>query len=298
MKMLVSAAAAALCLSIPAAAQETGFETADLGGGVFMIANDQAGNVGVLAHEGGVLMIDTQMAPFAEDLAEAVRAASGGRDPELVVNTHLHGDHVLGNEYFAGLGAVILAHETVPERLANPSRSELLGSTPEPLSGAFLPVETVAGDTSLEDRGFAADIRHAPDAHTDGDLWIVFPDADVIHTGDLLFSGRYPFIDLDNGGTVQGYIDALDAIAAAAGPETRVIPGHGPLSTREDLLASRDMLIEARTRVQALVDEGRDLEAIQAQAPLADLDADWSWGFIDADRMIFTLYRDITGETR
>jgi cyclase len=298
MKAPVFAAAAALCLSIPALAQEGGFQTTDLGGGVFMIANDRAGNVGVLVNAGGVLMIDTQMAPFAEDLAEAVREASGGRDPELVINTHLHGDHVLGNEYFAGLGAVILAHETVPERLANPTRSELTGSMPEPLSGAFLPVETVSGDASLADRGFRAEIRHAPAAHTDGDLWIVFPEADVIHTGDLLFSGRYPFIDLDNGGTVQGYIDALEAIAEAAGPQTRVIPGHGPLSSREDLLASRDMLIEARSRVQALVDEGRDLEAIQAEAPLADLDPDWSWRFIDADRMVFTLYRDITGETR
>ncbi|MCH8490146.1 MAG: MBL fold metallo-hydrolase [Oceanicaulis sp.] len=288
-------AAFALCLAPSAQAQDVPeVETTDLGDGVYMLATHVAGNVAVITGEDGVWMIDTQMGHIAPALDEAQKAVSDGADVRLVLNTHLHGDHVLGNAYFAERGALIMAHASVRERLMNPSPSAVTGTTPEPLSGGFLPVIGIPGDSEITLNGHTARIHYTPDAHTDGDLWVHFVEADVIHAGDLLFSGMYPFIDLDNGGTVDGMIAGMQAIAGAAGPDTRIIPGHGGLSTREDVLASIAMLTAARDAVAALAAEGHSLDAVQAANPLAPFHDDWNWRFITTDRMTAILYRDAT----
>ena len=271
-------------------------DTTDLGAGVYMLSTGRAGNVGVSAGEDGVFMIDTQFAPIAPALDRAQRAVSGDRAVDLVLNTHLHGDHVLGNAYFAEAGAVILAHESVRPALEDPVTAQLTGSTPDPLSGAALPVVNLQGGETLTLNGQTVRLHHEPDAHTAGDVWVHFVEADVIHAGDLLFSGWYPYIDLDNGGTVTGFIAGMQAVSDAAGPDTAVIPGHGPLSTKADLDASIAMLTEARERVAALVADGHDYAAILEAEPLADFHEDWNWGFITTERMIWTLYRDITGD--
>lgn len=287
-----AASALALAAASGAAAQDDApaFETTDLGGGLYRIANDRAGNVGLSVTGESVLMIDTQMESFAEALEAAVMEASGDRAPDRVINTHFHADHTRGNAHFADLGARIYAHENVRPRLEDMTRPD-----DEPLTDAYFPVETVS-DGAFEGAGRTVELHHAPDAHTDGDVFIHFPDDDVIHAGDLLFSGRYPFIDLDNGGTVDGYIAALDQVLEVAGPDTQVIAGHGPLSGEDELEASRDMLITAQAAVQGLVDQGLSLEEIQSAGPLSGFDEDWSWGFIDTERMTETLYRDIAGE--
>ena len=263
-----------------------------------MIANDRAGNVGLIEAGDHLILIDTQMPPFLDDLEAAVRGASGGRAPTLVINTHFHGDHVLGNAHFAALGAGILAHRNVAERLANPVTSQLTGRTPAALDEAFLPDILVSEAMMLSRFGVTGEVLHFANAHTDGDIIVNIADANIIHMGDLLFSGRYPFIDLDAGGSVEGFIAALDEIIGFSDDETRFIAGHGPLSTRDDLIASRDMLIEGRARVAALVEEGHDLAAIQEQNPLSDFHDAWNWGFITTERMIWTFYRDITGLTQ
>lgn len=271
-------------------------ETADLGAGLYMLATGRGGNVGLSVGEDGVFLIDTQFAALAPLLDDAQRAVSGDRPVDIVLNTHLHGDHVQGNAWFAEAGAVIMAHESVRPALENPVTSRLTGSTPEPLSGGYLPLVNLQGDETLTLNGETVRLHHEPDAHTAGDIWVHFVEADVIHAGDLLFSGWYPYIDLDNGGTVQGMVAAMRAVAAAAGPDTQVIAGHGPLSTRADLIASADMVEAGRARVAAMVDEGRSYEDILAANPLAEFDADWAWRFITNERMIWTLYRDVTGE--
>jgi len=294
-----AAAFALLSLSLaPASAQdqEVYVETTDLGAGVHMLSTGRGGNVGLSVGPDGVLLIDTQFAPIAPFLDRAQRAVSGDRAVDLVLNTHLHGDHVLGNEYFAQAGAVILAHESVRPALENPVTAQLTGSTPDPLSGGYLPVVNLIGGETLTLNGQTVRLHHAPAAHTAGDIWVHFVEADVIHAGDLLFSGWFPYIDLDNGGTVEGMIAGMQAIADAAGPDTQVIPGHGPLSTKADLEASIAMLTEARARVAALVAQGHDYAAVLDAEPLADFHDDWNWGFITTERMIWTLYRDITGE--
>lgn len=298
--MIRTALAASLLLGAAASAQsenEVFVETTDLGDGLYMLATGLAGNVGISVGEDGVFMIDTQMARFAPALDEAQRAVSGDRAVDLVLNTHLHGDHVLGNAYFAERGATVMAHPSVREGLINPVTAQLTGATPQPLSGGYLPTVGVNHGDVVTINGETARLHHTPDAHTNGDIFVVFEQADVIHAGDLLFSGLFPYIDLDNGGTVTGYIAGMQAILDAAGPETQIIAGHGPLSTRADVQASIDMLTEAQARIAALVEQGMSLEQVQAEAPLADFHDDWNWGFITTERMVWTLYRDITGET-
>ncbi|KAA5803616.1 MBL fold metallo-hydrolase [Alkalicaulis satelles] len=293
MTLRARALAAAFCCTLPAHAQEAPpVETTDLGGGLYMLATHVAGNVGVSAGPDGVWMIDTQMAHLAPGLDEAQKAVSDGAEVRLVLNTHLHGDHVLGNAYFAERGALIMAHPSVRGRLQSPSPNAVTGNTPDPLDGPFLPVVGVSEGAVITLNGHTARIHHAPDAHTDGDLWVHFEEADVIHTGDLLFSGLYPFIDLDNGGTVAGMIAGMQAIADAAGPDTRIIPGHGPLSARADVLASIAMLSAAQEAVAALAAQDLSLEAVQDANPLAEFDEDWSWGFISTRTMTAILYRD------
>lgn len=296
LRTFTTALTASLVLAAGAMAQPA-FETTDLGDGVYMIANDRAGNVGLIDAGDNLIMIDTQMPPFLDDLESAVREASGGRAPTLVINTHFHGDHVLGNAHFAALGAGILAHRNVGERLANPVHNELTGSTPDALSEDYLPNIEVGQALMLTGFGVTGEVLHFANAHTDGDIIVNLPGSNIIHMGDLLFSGLYPFVDLDAGGSVTGYIAALDEIIGFSDDETRFIPGHGPLSTRDDLIASRDMLIEGRARVAALVEEGHDLAAIQEQNPLADFHDAWNWAFITTERMTWTFYRDVTGLT-
>lgn len=302
MRHLLAAAALALSPALsgaPALAQdapEVTVETTDLGGGVHALITNRAGNVGVLVGEDGVFMVDTQMADLAPLLDTAQREISGS-DVELVLNTHLHGDHVLGNAYFADKGAVVMAHPSVRSALIEPATSELTGRTPEPLSGAFLPTVEVNDATRVHMNGETVIFFHEPGAHTNGDIWVYFENANVIHAGDLLFSGRYPYIDLDNGGSVKGMIWAMQSIADFADEETQIIAGHGPMSTKADLEASIAMLEEGRRRIIDLIDEGMDLAQIQAAEPLADFHDAWDWGFITSERMVWTHYRDLTGKT-
>lgn len=300
--MIRSAATAGLLVLgfTPALAQEDEqvfVETTDLGAGIYMLATNRAGNVGVSVGEDGVFMIDTQMENLAPAIDRAQRAVSDDRAVDLVLNTHLHGDHVLGNAYFAEQGATVMAHESVRRALMNPVTAQLTGRTPEPLSGAFLPTVSVSHGDAATLNGETARFHHAPSAHTGGDMFVVFEDADVIHAGDLLFSGMFPYIDLDNGGTVEGMIAGLRQVADAAGPDTKIIPGHGPLSTKADVEASIAMLTETRAAISALVEEGLSYQDILDREPLADWHEDWNWGFITTERMIWTHYRDLTGET-
>ncbi len=294
MLSLTVLAAAATLTQEPA--QEVYVETQDLGGGVYGLITNRAGNVGISVGEDGVFMIDTQFAPIAPFLDRAQRAVSGDQPVELVLNTHLHGDHVMGNAWFAERGATIMAHESVRAALINPVTANLTGATPDPLSGDYLPVINLSGGETLTLNGQTVRLHHEPDAHTAGDIWVHFVEADVIHAGDLLFSGWFPYIDLDNGGTVNGYIAAMQSIVVEAGPETQVIAGHGPMSTEADLEASIAMLTEARARVASLVDEGHSYSEVLAAEPLADFHEAWNWQFITTERMIWTLYRDVTGE--
>lgn len=247
------------------------------------------GNIGVLIGTDGTFMIDDKFAPLSEAIVAKVEAL-GGAAPKYLLNTHFHGDHTGGNENLGKSGSLIVAHENVRKRLAAGSEIAAFKMVMPPQSGAALPVITFSRDIRFYLNGETIDVVHVPAAHTDGDSFVHFPDANVIHTGDVVFNGFYPFIDVAHGGTVSGMIDATDSILALADERTRIIPGHGPLADKAQVRAYRDMLMTARERLGKLRAAGKTVAQAVAEKPLADLDAEWSDGIFSSDRWIELVY--------
>jgi cyclase len=224
----------------------------------------QGGNVGLLVGDDGVLMIDDQFAPLSEKLLAAIRALSD-KPIRMLINTHVHGDHTGGNENFGKLGLDIVAHDNVRVRLAR------VVNNGQPTPAVALPVVTYGDSMSVHLSGETVTIGKLPPAHTDGDSFIHFSNADVIHVGDVFRTTGYPGVDGNNGGTVKGTIDALQALVDMAGPSTKIVPGHGVVSTRDDVAAFRTNTIEAQRRVTELIKQGMTVEQVIAANPTADL---------------------------
>jgi cyclase len=296
---ITTAAALLACNTLPAQAAtvltqeeapDISVASTDLGHGIYMLSTDIAGNLGLLNGPDGVVLVDDQLPDTGALIEGAVVEISGGEAPRFIVNTHWHGDHTGGNSHFAAEGSIIAAQTNVRARLeASDAEWANMPGT--------LPILTFGQDLTFHMNGQTVEITHIPAAHTDGDAIVYFQEANVLHMGDIFFSGRFPYIDLSAGGSVDGYIAGMEKGLAIANDETQIIPGHGPLSTRVELQASLDMLREAAFRVRTLVEGGADLEAVRAAAPLADLDADWNWRFITTDRMVQTLYNDAAGNS-
>ncbi|GGC96999.1 MBL fold metallo-hydrolase [Aquisalinus flavus] len=286
----LTAAATGLALAITATAiaqdQDVTIEATDLGGGVYMLVG-QGGNIGISAGPDGVLMIDDQFDRLSENILARVEEITGGQELKYVLNTHYHGDHTGGNEAMTAAGGTIVAHANVRVRLA---------SGEEPRPDEALPVITHEDGMTFFWNDNEIQIHYVPNAHTDGDSMVFIPNLNIIHTGDTLFSGRYPYIDLDGGGTVDGYIANLANIVEMADADTQIIPGHGPLSTEADVRALHDVLVEAKAAVQALVDEGLSADEIVAADPLAEWNETWAWGFINGERMTRTIVTDLMSE--
>ena len=234
------------------------------------------GNVGVFAGPEGVLLVDSLFAPLADRLVNAVRDVSDG-EIRFLINTHVHPDHIGGNENLAGRGVVIFAHDNVRmrtlERLRFPRRG---GSfAPRPAVGAR-PVVTYNDTVSFHFNDEEVRAFLAPPAHTDGDTFVYFPDSDVLHLGDVFRTTSYPIIDVYNGGTLAGTIEALEMAVAMSGPATRVIPGHGlEVVGRDAMVEFLDMIIDIRDQVHTMISDGHTLEQVMAERPTAAYDAEW-----------------------
>ncbi|MFP3940846.1 MAG: MBL fold metallo-hydrolase, partial [Thermoanaerobaculia bacterium] len=211
------------------------------------------------------------------------------------LNTHWHGDHTGGNENLGEAGALIVAHDNVRERLSVDQFMERFDRTVEASPPAALPVVTFGADVTFHLNGDEIHAFHVPSAHTDGDSIVHFREADVLHMGDVFFNGMYPFIDLGSGGSARGVLDGVERALELAGPETKVIPGHGPLTDRDGLVAYRDMLESVIGRVEELAAEGKSLEEIQEAEPTAAFDEEWGGGFIDTDEFVATVHQSLTG---
>lgn len=294
---ITTAAALLACNTLPAQAAtvvtqeeqpDVSVDSTDLGHGIYMLSTDMAGNLGLLNGPDGVVLIDDQLPNTGALIEGAIVEISGGELPRFIVNTHWHGDHTGGNSHFAAEGSIIAAQTNVRARLeaADADWANAPGT---------LPILTFGQDLTFHMNGQTVEITHIPAAHTDGDAVVYFREANVLHMGDVFFSGRFPFIDLSAGGSVDGYIAGMERGLAIANDETQIIPGHGPLATRAELQASLDMLREAAFRVRTMVEGGADLDAVRAAAPLTDFHDDWNWGFITTDRMVQTLYNDAVG---
>jgi cyclase len=259
-------------------------KTHQVAGNVYYLEG-QGGNVGLLVGDDGVLMIDDQFAPLSEKLLAAIRALSD-KPIRMLINTHVHGDHTGGNENFGKLGIDIVAHDNVRVRLARGVNN----GPPSP--AAALPVVTFGDSMSMHLNGETVTVGKLPPSHTDGDAYIHFARADVIHTGDTFRTVGYPGVDFNNGGSVKGTIEALQALFDMAGPNTKILPGHGVVVTRAEVAAFRDLTVELQKRFTDLVRQGMTLEQVVAAKPTADLDAKYG----SSERLIPAFYNAVKAE--
>ncbi len=297
-KRIMLKIAAGLVLTATGASAQGRFDnieikTEKVAGGVYMLVG-AGGSIGLSTGDDGAFVIDDQFAPLSKKIMAAIRDVTD-KDVEFVLNTHFHGDHTGGDEAFGEAGAQIVAHENVRKRLKDGAASR---NTP-PAPKAALPVITI--DTSLKFywNGETIHVVHqdssyAEGAHTDGDALVYFVDANVLHMGDVFFNGGYPFIDLEGGGDLDGYIATQEKALAMIDGDAKIIPGHGALAGTADLEATVAMLKDVRARVQALIDEGPDEDAAVAADPLKDLNGKWGQGFIDGENMVRTAYKSLT----
>jgi cyclase len=295
---LVSAIASTVVLAPrPSRAQQQDFskvqiETVAIAPGVDMLVGS-GGNIGVSSGSDGVLIIDDQYAPLSDKIKAAVAAIS--KDPiRFVVNTHWHGDHTGGNENMAGSGSIIIAHENVRRRMSTEQVNEFMKRTTPPSPGIALPVMTFTDDVTFHLNGDDLHVFHVAPAHTDGDSIIHFQKANVFHMGDTFFSGGFPYIDLASGGNIDGIIAAADKVLGLANDSSKIIPGHGPLSTRKDLMAYRDTLKTIRGRIQSQVAAGKSLDEVKASHPTKDWDESLGKGFINGDQLTEFIYLNLS----
>jgi cyclase len=266
--------------------------TVNVADGVYMLMG-AGGNIGVSAGANGIMLIDDQFAPLSDKIRTALTAINPG-PIRFLLNTHWHGDHTGGNENFAKGGVVIVAHENVRHRMSVEQFIAAFGSKVPPSPETALPIVTFTDAVTFYLNGDSISALHVAPAHTDGDVVIYFRRANVVHMGDTYFNGRYPFIDLSSGGSVDGMVAAVDRVLAMTDHSTKYIPGHGELSGRAELGAYRDMLATVRDRIRKLARQGRTLAQVKAAKPSAEFDAAWGTGFINPDRFIEILYTDLS----
>jgi cyclase len=278
----------------PAANTQAFSRVVDLGSGVSMLIG-QGGNLGLSVGEDGVFLIDDQyVTNAAANLAKIEELAKG--KPKYLINTHWHFDHAGGNETFGKAGATIFASENVRKRLTNELVTTGRTSQPQPAPKIAWPVVTFTSGIDFHLNGQTIRAINAPmPAHTDGDVFIYFVEADVFHTGDTYMKDRYPFVDTGSGGTQAGFIAAITKAIEIVGPNTKVIPGHGELATEADLQAALDMHKGARAAVEALVKQGKTLEETIAAKPLQPWNARFgaAGSFITDDAYTTVIYNEL-----
>ncbi len=250
------------------------------------------GNMALLTGDDGAVLVDDQFAPLAPKIRAAV-ALLTERPVRFVINTHWHSDHTGGNESFGGTGAVIVAHRNTRIRMSTKQLVDLFKLEVPPAPAVALPVITFDQSVQLHLNGEDISVEHLPHAHTDSDAVLYFAKADVVHTGDVFVLGLYPFIDLGTGGSIDGVIAGCAAVLARTGPATRIIPGHGALATRADLLAYHDMLVTVRKRVAAAIRQGRTQQQVVESRPTAEFDSRYARAGTPPDAWVQRVYTDL-----
>lgn len=232
---------------------------------IYMLAGE-GGNIAVCVGEDGTFMVDDQYAPLTEKIVTVIAGFTD--DPvDFVINTHWHRDHTDGNENFGGAGAVIVSHANSRTRMGTDQVIDVLKFRQEAYSREGLPKITFDQSVRFHLNGETIDVLYLGRAHTDGDAIVYFRHSNVVHTGDVFVRYGLPFIDQQNGGSIDGIIAVVNQVAELTDEDTVFIPGHGQLSGRGDLLEFHDMLVNIRDRVQTLIQQGRSFEDIVAVNP-------------------------------
>lgn len=284
-----TAICAAGALAQQAPPPDVKIETVEVAPGIYMLVG-RGGNVGLTVGTDGAAIIDDQFADMAPKIRAAVAMLSD-RPVSFVINTHLHGDHTGGNEAFGKAGAVIIAHENVRKRLGTP---QVNPSTSQPIPARAreaLPVVTFANSATLHYNDDDLEFTHLPNAHTETDIVIRFRKANVLHMGDC-FTGGFPFIDGNNGGTLDGLIAGHAKVLAAIDDQTKVIRGHGPLGNKAELQAYHDMLVVVRDRVAKLVKSGKTQDQVVEARPTKEFEEKYGSATFNAAQWIGRAYVD------
>jgi glyoxylase-like metal-dependent hydrolase (beta-lactamase superfamily II) len=259
-------------------------------GSVYMLTG-AGGNIGVSIGDDGIVVVDDQYAPLAPKIEAAMKGITD-KPVRFIINTHYHGDHTGGNEYFGQKGTIV-AHENVRKRLA--SGTSARGNTVPPAPKGALPIVTFNDTVTIHLNGEDVRAVHMPHGHTDGDAVIWFSKSNVVHMGDDYFNGMFPFIDTENGGSVKGLIASLEKVVASVPDDAKIIPGHGALSDKAGLRKFLEVMKGTAAAVQAGIAAGKSLDQLKEEKVLAPWD-DWGKGFIKTDMFIETLYRDLSAK--
>ncbi len=267
-------------------------KTTQVSDSIYMLTG-KGGNIGVSVGTDGVFLIDDQFAPLTGKIKAAIAKLSD-QPVRFLLNTHWHPDHTGGNENIGKTGTVIVAHDNVRKRLSVDNFIEMFGAEAPAMNKAGLPVITFDQSLTFHLNGDEILVNHVDNAHTDGDSIVNFSAANVIHTGDIYFAGMYPFIDYNTGGSVEGVIQALEQVLAMSDADTIIIPGHGPISNRKELVPYINMLKTISSHMKKMIAEQATLEQIQATAPSKEFDGEYGNGFIKNTVFVSMLYKGMT----
>ena len=265
--------------------------TQNLRGGVYVLMGS-GGNIAVLPGPQGKVLVDAGMSTSQPQIVEALNAISSGPISHLI-NTHWHYDHTDGNEWMHAAGATIIAQDKCKARLSSVQQMKAFNSTFPAAPKGAIPTKTFAEKDGMKLNGVTLSMAHYEPAHTDTDIWIHFVEANVLHTGDTWFNGFYPFIDYSTGGSINGMIKAADRNLATAGPDTIIIPGHGPIGNRKQLQEFRDVLIYSRDAVATLKQQGKTLTEVVAAKPTEKYDSTYGTGFMKPEVFLGLVYQGV-----
>lgn len=267
--------------------QDVTVKTAKVNGNVYMLQG-RGGNVGALVGPEGILIVDDDYKQVSEKLSAALKEL-GSASPKYVLNTHWHADHTQGNEFF-GKQSIIVAHANVRNRMSSIQTNTFFKSTTQPSPVVAWPVVTYTESMSIHMNGEEVKLMHYPSGHTDGDTVVFFTGSNVVHLGDDFFVGRFPFVDLDSMGSVQGLINNIGSLIGTIPADAKLIPGHGPVSTIDDLKAYHATLVETSKIVQDAMKAGKSLDDIK-KAGFPEKFEEAGSGFIKTEMWIETIYK-------
>ena len=266
-----------------------GVRTVPVEGPVYMLEGG-GGNIGVITTPSGPIVIDAMMAGNGGQIKTALRAI-GGDNIRYLINTHWHNDHTDGNKAL-GPGTIIVAQQNVRTLLEKPS--ELMGQKPAPpMPEDALPQITFSDRLTLHAGDVEIRLVHYPNSHSNGDTVVYIDRFKVVHMGDMFFNGLFPFLDVDNGGDIENWVRNLDIVLAGIPGDTKIIPGHGPLTDPAGLKAFRDMLADAASLVKERIAAGKNLDEIKAEG-LPERFEPWMKGFLPAPQWLELVYRSLT----
>jgi len=258
-------------------------------GNVHMLVGS-GGNIGLMVGDDAAFVVDDQFAPLTPKILAAIKAITP-QPVRFVLNTHWHFDHTGGNENLGQAGALIFAHENVRKRMSTEQFIEALNRKQPPSPGGALPVVTFTDTVSFHLNGDSIVVFHVAPAHTDGDAIVTFTKANVVHTGDVFVSDRFPFVDRSSGGTIDGIIAATERLFTVTNAQTKIIPGHGPLTDRARIKAYHDMLVVMRDRMRKEIAAKRTIDQVLASKITAEYDKDWA---TNRERFLRILYQELS----